>query len=451
VADTTVQNDQAAFSGSRRILAVADTDSYLKWSSATLSALPPGWRRSQLVIRNPVMPSAEQMQAVSSLPVEVLSRAQIIKRIRAEKPDAVLLACTGPAVATLAGISELRDPDRPVLVTGLPGVSVPASPRAISLRRACDLFLLHSQREIAEFRALGERLAPGLVFGLAGLPFLTAHPMAADRALPGTDLIFAAQAKVPAKREHREQILLALAAAGSAVVKVRGEKAEQQTHHEQWPYVELIDKLMGTGRIQPGALRVRRGSMSDALRTAKALVTVSSTAALEAMAAGVPVLIISDFGVSAEMINLVFADSGCLRNLSDLDAGNWSHPDPSWLTTNYFHPPADNGWLDLLDGLVATRLSGPLPVRPRTSGSPLRRMRRRLRLLVQPAWAHRLRRFQRRMPAIGIARQGQDHRVPVPHLDRRGVTRSAELPYESLADHRPPRSASPPPPSPQDH
>src|SRR5918995_7510053 len=75
VAGTTVQNNQAEFAGSRRILAVADTDSYLKWSSATLSALPAGWHRSQLVIRNPVMPSAEQMQAVSSLPVDLLSRA----------------------------------------------------------------------------------------------------------------------------------------------------------------------------------------------------------------------------------------------------------------------------------------------------------------------------------------------------------------------------------------
>ena len=28
----------------KRILAIADTDSYLKWSSATLAALPPGWQ-----------------------------------------------------------------------------------------------------------------------------------------------------------------------------------------------------------------------------------------------------------------------------------------------------------------------------------------------------------------------------------------------------------------------
>ena len=48
-----------------RLLAIADTDSYLKWSSATLATLTPGWQRSQVVVENPVMPSAAQMRAAS--------------------------------------------------------------------------------------------------------------------------------------------------------------------------------------------------------------------------------------------------------------------------------------------------------------------------------------------------------------------------------------------------
>ena len=46
-----------------RVLAIADTDSYLKWSAATLDALPTSWGSAQLLIENPVMPSAAQMQA----------------------------------------------------------------------------------------------------------------------------------------------------------------------------------------------------------------------------------------------------------------------------------------------------------------------------------------------------------------------------------------------------
>jgi hypothetical protein len=51
------------------VLAIADTDSYLKWSAATLDALPNPWESSQVVISNPVMPSEAQIRAASSRPV----------------------------------------------------------------------------------------------------------------------------------------------------------------------------------------------------------------------------------------------------------------------------------------------------------------------------------------------------------------------------------------------
>ena len=41
-----------------------------------------------------------------------------------------------------------------MLLTGLPGIGVPAHRRTLELRSACDLMLLHSRREIAEFAAL---------------------------------------------------------------------------------------------------------------------------------------------------------------------------------------------------------------------------------------------------------------------------------------------------------
>ena len=53
-----------------RVLAIADTDSYLKWSAATLEALPDFWESTQLLIENPVMPSLAQIRAASKRPVE---------------------------------------------------------------------------------------------------------------------------------------------------------------------------------------------------------------------------------------------------------------------------------------------------------------------------------------------------------------------------------------------
>ena len=192
-------------------------------------------------------------------------------------------------------------------------------------------------------------------FGLARLPFLPPGPPAAADPPADGPLVFAAQAKVPVRREEREQILLALAQAGPAVVKLRALSTEWQTHHEPWPYPQLYAGLVQAGRVAPDALHFAAGSMTEALAGARGLVTVSSTAALEAMALGLPVLTLSDFGVSEEMINTVFAGSGCLGTLADLAAGRPATADPAWTAANYFHPPADNTWLDEISDRVAAR------------------------------------------------------------------------------------------------
>ena len=183
--------------------------------------------------------------------------------------------------------------------------------------------------------------------------------------------------------------MLALADAGSAVVKLRAWSEEQQTHKETWSYAEIMQDLVTQRCISADAVRFVGGSMHDALRTSRGFVTVSSTAALEAMAMNRPTLIISDFGVSAEMINLAFEESGCLGTLDDLRAGRLCQPDPQWLEANYFHASEENNWFELLTQLLAVRAAGQLPPRPRSRASLWRRLRRRLRLII-PArlWSH---------------------------------------------------------------
>ncbi len=169
---------------------------------------------------------------------------------------------------------------------------------------------------------------------------------------------------MPVERADREKILLALADAGSAVVKLRACWEEQQTHKETWSYAEIMQDLVTQRCISADAVRFVGGSMHDALRTSRGFVTVSSTAALEAMAMNRPTLIISDFGVSAEMINLAFEESGCLGTLDDLRAGRLCQPDPQWLEANYFHASEENNWFELLTQLLAVRAAGQLPPRP---------------------------------------------------------------------------------------
>jgi hypothetical protein len=433
----------------RRALVIADTDSYLKWAAATLAAMQPEWSGTILVIENPAMPSPAQIASATQLPVQVLDWRAILWRIRTEAPDAILLACTGPVVAALAESRALRGRSRSVLVTGLPGISVPATKRAVALRRGCDLFVLHSHRERAEFATLASTIAPHLEFGLATLPFLCSAPGRPENAgRPRTELVFAAQARVPPDRADREAILIGLAAAGSAVVKLRAAGGEQQTHRETFPYPDLMADLVAQGRIADGSIRFTTGPMPEALRAARGFVTVSSTAALEALAAGVPTLILSDFGVSAEMINVVFEGSGCIGTLADAVTGRFSRPDPDWLAADYFHPASDNDWLDELEQLLALRAAGPLPRRPRATGSLPARVRRRVRLLLPATLLGRYRAIARKLAA---AWRRRDRTVPVRHHDRPSGQEPTWQAAGSPAGHRLPRLASRPTPSARDH
>lgn len=379
-----------------RVLAVADADSYLKWSAATLDRLPTGWQRHQVLLVTPIAPSPDQTLAATGTSIARLGLGALARLVSSDPPDVLLLACTGPTVDVLTGLRVARGRRRPVLVTGLPGISIPASARAVAHRRGCDLMVVHSRREREEFARLAAAAAPDLSVALTGLPFLSREPERRLDAPEGGDVVFAAQAKVPPGRAEREAILLALADVrppGSAVVKVRASGGEQQTHHEELPYAHLWDSLSAAGRVRPADVRFAAGSMRAALGQARSLVTVSSTAALEAIDTGVPVVVLNDFGVDDALINTVFAGSGCLGDLEDVRAGRAFAPDPTWLLDNYFHPVDEDDLIQRLTDLVRRRDAGRLTLRSRRLRPSWRRFRETARLLLPASVLHLLRRI----------------------------------------------------------
>jgi hypothetical protein len=411
-----------------RVLAVAESDSYLKWAVSLVAQLPDRSGTELVVASSPIRPSPAQRVAALAGTASaghvppVLSPVQLRRRVERERPDAVLLACTGPSAHAYQEALS-RGSHRPVLISGIPGIALPARRRAWDYRGAIDLFVVHSHREVEEYdrvRALTGRT--GRV-ALATLPFLaTAAPGAttsapAATAGPAADLVtapdggkgapeakiglgggesgrdrvlFATQAKVPVGREERIAILLALAELAAArpdlrvVVKTRGLSGEFHTHHEPHHYADLWRGLVAEGRVgSADTLEFAAGSMAEHLRRAVALVTVSSTAVLEAMALDRPVLLIDEFGVGDELINPVFVGSGCLGGLDALRTADFRHPQKRWLMENYFHPASDDTWIADLDELVTIARAGGLP--PIAAGldparSPRRRRRDRLRL-----------------------------------------------------------------------
>ncbi|GAA0828694.1 hypothetical protein GCM10009525_26430 [Streptosporangium amethystogenes subsp. fukuiense] len=375
-----------------KVLAVADSDSYLKWAACLLRDLPSGCTRELAVIRTPITPSPGQISAAvagSAADPPVLSARALRRAAERFGPDVVLAACTGPVVDVLVGevLAGLRP--RPVFVSGLPGISVPATEKAWLFRSGCELFVLHSGREVEEFSAMGRELGGGGQVGLARLPFLRGQEEVA-RIGPRDRVVFATQAKVPRRRQERESVLLALAELAGrrpdldVVVKLRALDGERQTHNERHHYQRLWQSLVAEGRVRAGTVRFAAGPMHEHLAHAAGFVTVSSTAALEAIAQQVPLLVLSDFGVGAEMINLVFEGSGLLGTLDDLSAGRFLEPDAAWCRDNYFHPGDESDWVSRMVSLVGQARSGRLvPARSLLDGPEYAAARRRARMRVE--------------------------------------------------------------------
>ena len=361
-------------------IVIVDTDSYTKWGVAVLSSMPADWTKKILLIDTAVAPSEAQLAAAitgsgfTRAQFEHLSVTDVYRTVRAERPDVVLVSTLGlPGTVVLQELHEL--PDRPVLMTGLPGISIPATDLAILRRVQADLFIVHSKREVRAFDALAAELAVDARFVLSNLPFLRRD---SDQGPRGTDIIFAAQAIVPLDRGDRMHLLGLLAELARSrpdqrvVIKLRATRGEQQTHDEDDSYEDLLDELEN----RPPNLVVAAGPMSAFLANAAALVTVSSTSSIEAIALGVPVLALDEFGVGPDLINEVFIGSGLLAGADALVAGDFRTPSPDWLDDNYFHAECDNTWLSALDQLLRDRSIGmladraPLEVR---RGGALRR------------------------------------------------------------------------------
>ncbi|MRG61063.1 hypothetical protein GE115_14495 [Agromyces sp. CFH 90414] len=381
----------------RRLLVVSDSDSYTKWGAALASRLPGGWHADLAVLATDVGPSPRQLASAladtrwaTDAPhrVHLDDLAGLVGELR---PDAVLLALRGPLVRVTAPVLHALA-DRPVLVSGFPGLTIPAVPKAIIYREQVDLVVLHSRREVRDFAALAAGLPAAPAFGLASLAFL-ADAAAVERRADASDVVFAVQAKVPATREERIALVGILGEAARRrpnrrlVVKVRARAGEAQTHAEEHDLAELIadpEVTRELGFTLPPNLVVEDGPMTAHLARAEALVTVSSTAVLEAIAAGVPALLLDDFGVGPKQLNTVFEGSGLFGDGQALAAGEWRTPDPAWLDDNYFHDPADDDWLARLAELLEARDAAPLPVlvrRHNLTGGALRRAFERKKML----------------------------------------------------------------------
>jgi hypothetical protein len=357
-----------------RVLAVAESDAYVKWAAWTLERLRPSWDGELTVLRSPIAPSDRQIaDAVVGTQVDAsgVGRTDLIalrRRLRRDRVDVLLLACTGPSILAIGAVAlPERGPHRPVVVSGLPGVALPIHRRAIRARRDTDVFVAHSRRERAEYQAAFDAEQLPVRVALARLPFLASghHP-------PGRQdgpVVFAAQPSVPPEREERLQLLRRLAALAPPppIVKLRTQDSESATHNEPWPYPDLWTEIAGRHEVRGSEVEFLAGPLEPVLERARCLVTVSSTAALEAIARGVPVLLVDDLGLDERLLNGMFAGSDLFGPLDRNGVAAAGPPAEAWRDENYFHLAQH----DDLVGQVRDATG------ERRTGTSVRRVRRR--------------------------------------------------------------------------
>ncbi|MEU8621714.1 DUF6716 putative glycosyltransferase [Streptomyces sp. NPDC048623] len=332
-----------------RVAVLADSDTRWKWGVLTARRISPecgpesGAEKAPaltgFVLRGRATPTTRQLAetAVSDTVPREVTGAEFLREVRhaaerGEGYDVVVLALVGGTVrAVLQGIADLGLERRPVLVTGYVGVVYEKLADGLLLRHGADVVLANSRHDAERFRAVYEGVGadPGSVVE-AALPFLGGAPHKPE---PGRDtLVFAAQPSVPVTKAERAYVLRRLVGHArlhpdrEVLLKLRSKPGEHTTHLEEFPYQKLVRDLP-----VPPNFRLVYGHMGEVLDRTDLLVTVSSTAALEALHRRIPTAILTDLGVREALGNHHFIGSGLLASFDALDKGAVPEPDEEWL------------------------------------------------------------------------------------------------------------------------
>lgn len=341
------QSDASLTGTPARILALVDSDSYLKWAAATLDSLTLDAHSRIIILQSPIAPSLEQQKAALSgtsfanVQIQRIGMHRLSKTLADLEPDIVLMAGTGPIIEVATELTR-NLPRPPALISGIPGMALPARKRGLEYRARIHAMIVHSTREADEYDALQSEMGLTQHIVVNRLPFLPTKQQ--ETRATTASLVFTPQALVPASATQRERILTALHEVArrhpqvDVIVKVRALAGERQTHNERFPYDELWKSMCAENpELTPGSVRFAAGPLADYLVPGAAHVTVSSTAALESVASGLPTLVLTDFGLNERLLNAVYQSSNLTGTLADLEELRFGAPDPTWLARNYFH------------------------------------------------------------------------------------------------------------------
>jgi hypothetical protein len=326
----------------RSAILVAAFDSQLKWSGTIRRALESRGFTCRMIVPTDIRHAISDSQladygagAVEYMPWSHLMIASI-------NADVVVLALQGPQVRRfcheLFDHVELTGAAPPVTIAGWVGVIIEKIVAGYLERHAADIVAVNSRSDLATFEAVARnlRLSTDNLL-LCGLPLLSGEYRQAAIDAPIKTVMFADQPTVPQAREDRLYIyqrLLAYARAHpdrDVVLKPRHRIGEDTFHRMKFHPEALL-----SGVRRPPNFSIDYTPVADRLANLDLILTVSSTAALEAVGAGVRTAFIADLDVREQLGNHIFLNSGLLRTFDQLEKDDIGVPATSWVEDYFF-------------------------------------------------------------------------------------------------------------------
>jgi hypothetical protein len=320
------------------VVLVAAYDSQLKWAMNLARAFGSvGWRHTVLVasdVRHSL--SHDQRATADGTPVVLLPWDDLV--VRARSADCVVLAVQGPLVARFTDeLAVLRSTSpsvrEPVVVTGWVGLIIEKLAAGYLDRVASDVVAVNSVDNLRDFEQVARELdLPCGNLLLSGLPLLPAEP-APTATGPVRTVLFADQPTIPATLWDRAYLYLRLMDYARAhpqrrvLLKPR-HRPDEGTFHVMQDHPESV--LARLGPLPPN-LEVTYDNITELLPTIDLMLTVSSTAGLEAIGQGVRTVFVGDLGIHEKHGNQVLLRSGLIAGFDDVIADRLPQPNQDWL------------------------------------------------------------------------------------------------------------------------
>jgi hypothetical protein len=316
-----------------RVLLLANFDSSLKYAGRVAEAVAALGAEADIRIPTTVAPHGlgdAQVRAATGRPVRYEPWSDLVRA--AADSDVVVPVFDGLTVERFIREVHAIARDRmPVVGSGYVGMALTDVEGGYLARSLADVLAVNSRSDLRDFgvtaRALG---MPDDNLLLAGLALLPARPEPV-RTGPIRTVLFADQPTVPRRVPDRRYLWDRLAAYAEqhpdrAVLLRPRHRPGEDTFHR----MEFSPDSWAASRSLPSNLTIDHTPIDRLIPASDLLLTVSSTAALEAVAAGVRVAFIAEW-INNATLNPRLLPSGLLRRFDDVDADRVGEPDPQWL------------------------------------------------------------------------------------------------------------------------